>query len=183
MKQLSFALFVSLLILACGSPEPPASTQAEPAPAIDTTPPPPTIDTTQFPLIDGYYKLDWNLLGKVAFEQRWHDSLNDYVYFPVFHQDILLFAGKPVQIGGYIIPLEETENSRILVLSAFPYSSCFFCGNAGPESVMDIQLADQAKVGRGFKQDAQTTFRGRLRLNDTDVYYLNYILEEAMPVD
>lgn len=138
------------------------------------------IDTSLTPLIDGYYQIDWNLLAKVEFRQGWHDTLNDYIYYPIFHPEVRALSGKPVEIQGYVIPFEETQDESILVLSAFPFSSCFFCGNAGPESVMDIQLAPQARKQQ-FKQDDQVRFRGRLRLNDEDVYYLNYILEEAAP--
>jgi hypothetical protein len=66
------------------------------------------------------------------------------------------------------------------VLSANPYSSCFFCGQAGPESVMEIQLLKQYD---GLRMDQVITFEGRLRLNADDIYQLNYILEEAEVVE
>ena len=173
--------FLFLAAFACNSPsETPEA--LPPAPEIpELKPAPPAIDTSLFPLQNGYYQIDWSLLARVDFEQRWHDTLNDYIYFPIFHEDILAFNGQPVQIGGYVIPFEETQDEQLLVLSAFPFSSCFFCGNAGPESVMDVQLQPGLR-GKTWKQDSQVTFRGRLRLNDTDVYYLNYILEDAAPL-
>lgn len=175
MRHLSFLLLVFLA--ACGAPPPPV----EDAPEEPSIPDATAIDTVQYPLAEGHYRIDWQLLGMVDFEQRWNDSLNDFIYYPVFHPNIKAFGGKLVEINGYVIPFEETQNASMLVLSAFPFSSCFFCGGAGPESVMDIQLADRGKNKR-YKQDDKMSFRGRLRLNDTDTYYLNYILEEAAPV-
>jgi hypothetical protein len=180
--MLRFLPLLSLLLLTACQSGVQAPVKDIPEAQQENTTPTPPIDTTLYPLTGGYYRIDWNLLGKVEFEQKWHDTLNDYIYFPVFHPEIRAFEGKPVEIGGYVIPFEETQDERLLVLSAFPFSSCFFCGGAGPESVMDIQL-DPGKSGsrRTWKQDAQLSFRGRLRLNDTDVYFLNYILEEAFP--
>ena len=66
------------------------------------------------------------------------------------------------------------------MLSANPYSSCFFCGQAGPESVMEIQLLKQYD---GLRMDQVITFKGKLRLNADDIYQLNYILEDAEVVE
>lgn len=182
MKSIIFSCFSLLIWAGCRNSAPEPAASEAPETQSEETAPVPAIDTALYPLTDGYYRIDWSLLGKVEFEQKWHDTLNDYIYFPVFHPEIRAFEGKQVEIGGYVIPFEETQDARMLVLSAFPFSSCFFCGGAGPESVMDIQL-DQNKPGsrRNWKQDSQLSFRGRLRLNDSDVYYLNYILEEAFP--
>jgi hypothetical protein len=173
------ALSFFLLLLSCSNPPQPQQPQPEEEPAPLSAPA--AIDATMYPLTDGHYLIDWQLLSMVEFEKRWNDSINDYIYYPVFHEQVKAFEGKPVEINGYVIPFEETQDAKMLVLSAFPFSSCFFCGAAGPESVMDIQLADGSGRNR-YKQDTKMNFRGRLRLNDTDVYYLNYILEEAVPV-
>jgi hypothetical protein len=66
------------------------------------------------------------------------------------------------------------------VLSAFPYSSCFFCGQAGPESVIEIQFAKQYT---GLRMDKIITVRGTLRLNADDILQLNYILEDVEIVE
>ncbi len=65
------------------------------------------------------------------------------------------------------------------VLSAYPYSMCFFCGGAGPESVMGLKL----KKNRKFKTDEIHLFKGTLELNANDIYELNYILADAEVVD
>lgn len=180
--MLRFLPLLSLLLLTTCQPGVQAPVNDIPEAQQESSAPTPAIDTSLYPLSDGYYRIDWSLLGKVEFEQGWHDTLNDYIYYPNFHPEIRAFEGKQVEISGYVIPFEETQDDRLLVLSAFPFSSCFFCGAAGPESVMDVQL-DPDKPGsrRTWKQDTQLSFRGRLRLNDSDVYFLNYILEEAYP--
>jgi hypothetical protein len=42
---------------------------------------------------------------------------------------------------------------------------------------MDIKL--RPGTNQKFTTDDRITFRGRLRLNDDDLYFLNYILEDA----
>ena len=56
----------------------------------------------------------------------------------------------------------------------------FFCGQAGPESVMEIQMVKQYD---GLRMDQVLTFKGKLRLNTDDIYQLNYILEDAEVVE
>lgn len=76
-----------------------------------------------------------------------------------------------------MIPVSETGDEEIFILSAFPYSQCFFCGQAGLESILDIQLKNEPQ--RNLKLDEQLNFKGKLRLNATDLDYLIYILDDA----
>jgi hypothetical protein len=139
------------------------------------------VDTSDLVYEDGAILIDWKMLSDVTFEDEYNEEVQAYVPYPTFGAKLRAIEQRTVQIKGYIIPLEETGDETILVLSAQPYSSCFFCGGAGPESVMDIKL--EKKDQRKFITDERLTFRGRLRLNDSDLYYLNYILEEAVLVD
>ena len=136
----------------------------------------PEEDTLSYTFVDNHYDLTWKHLAKVDFEERLNEELKTMVAYPIFHPSIKKLDGQRIQIKGYVIPLEETGDETIVILSAFPFTSCFFCGNAGPETVMDIQLKKRKKR---FKQDAMVTFRGKLRLNDSDLDYLNYILDDA----
>lgn len=133
-------------------------------------------DTISYTFIDNHYDISWKDLSRVDFEERLNEELKTMVAYPIFHPSIKKLDGQKIQIKGYVIPLEETGDETIVILSAFPFTSCFFCGNAGPETVMDIQLK---KRGLRFKQDAMVSFRGKLRLNDSDLDYLNYILDDA----
>lgn len=89
-----------------------------------------------------------------------------------------VIEGCEVLIEGYIILLEEIGDEIILVLSVLFYSSCFFCGGVGLELVMDIKFCLDEK--RKFIMDDRMIFFGKLRLNDDDLYYLNYIFEDVV---
>lgn len=157
------------------------STTIDSTKAIDTV----EIDTTpslifneeDYTWEDGYIVMDWQFLSRVVFVDGYvNDTL---AMLPVFHDDIKVLEGKPVQISGYLIPFGE-ETGKLHFLSAFPMSQCFFCGAAGPESVMDVMTN---KVHKEFEMDDQKTFRGKLHLNDYDLEYMNYILKDAELVD
>jgi hypothetical protein len=131
---------------------------------------------------DGIIQLNWKVLATTTFKPKYIDSLMNYVSFPTFSIGMRQLEGQTVTMRGYVIPVEETGDEQVLVLSKNPYTMCFFCGQAGPESVMDIRLKNPKSVRR-FKKDEQVTFRGRLHLNETDFFFFNFILEEAELAD
>ena len=119
-------------------------------------------------------KITWEILKDVKFSDKWLDEFQAYYAVPSFGNNIKKYNGQEVQIRGYIIPIDIVDG--YYVLSANPYSQCFFCGNAGPESVMEIQMK---KEYRDLRMDQIITYKGKLRLNKDDIYQLNYILEDA----
>ena len=98
--------------------------------------------------------------------------------YPTFGQSVQKLSGKPVELTGYVLPVDLESN--VYVLSAFPFSACFFCGGAGPESVVSLKFK---KSGKKFKTDERRTFRGTLKLNADNIYELNYILADAEMLD
>ena len=100
------------------------------------------------------------------------------IWFQNSLSSVKAFDNKEVQIRGFIIPVDIVQD--YYVLSANPYSSCFFCGQAGPESVMEVQLVKQYE---GLRMDQVITFKGKLKLNVDDIYQLNYVLEDAEIVE
>ncbi len=70
------------------------------------------------------------------------------------------FEGEEVAIAGYLIPINI--ESQTYALSKNPFSSCFFCGGAGPETV--IQLKFKEPPGR-FATDKFLMIKGVLHLN------------------
>ncbi len=131
------------------------------------------------PLTNGYTELNWQLLAQTKFKPISVDSLDGLiVLFPTFPSVMKALEGKKVMMRGYVIPIEETGDAQTLVLSANSYTTCFFCGKAGPESIVDIRLKNSSKLRR-FKQDEKVGFKGVLRLNDKDYDYFNYIIEEG----
>ena len=118
--------------------------------------------------------ITWELLKNVEFDEIWSEEFQAYYMVPKFSESVKEMDGKEVQIRGFIIPVDIVQD--YYVLSANPYSSCFFCGQAGPESVMEIQMI---KKYEGLRMDQVITYKGTLKLNVDDIYQLNYILEDA----
>lgn len=121
--------------------------------------------------------LDWQMLAKVAFVPE-QDPLGGYpITRPVFDEEVRALAGETVSIQGYMLPV-DTEG-RQYVLSAFPYASCFFCGGAGRESVMALELLPGH---RRFQPDEYLRLVGKLALSEEE-YDLIYRLEAAKAVE
>lgn len=119
-------------------------------------------------------KIDWDLLAKVEWSEKYSVEHDEMFYYPKFGKEVLAVNGQPVQIKGYVIPVDV--ETGYFVLSANPFASCFFCGQAGPESILELQLKEG---GKKFKTDDVRIFKGVLRLNYEDLMHCNYILEEA----
>ena len=119
-------------------------------------------------------KISWEQLSDVTFKKKWNATENMFLLEPQFGPKVLGLKGKEVELGGYMIPVDVDAN--YYVLSSNPFASCFFCGGAGPESVVSIKFK---KVTKRFNTDDKVTIKGVLRLNVDDINDLNYILEEA----
>ncbi|MFT5599902.1 MAG: hypothetical protein ACI9N1_000133 [Flavobacteriales bacterium] len=118
--------------------------------------------------------ITWEVLKDVQFVEVWSEEFQSVYMVPKFGKKVRSLDNKKIQIRGYVIPVDVLAD--YYVLSAFPYSSCFFCGQAGPESVMDIQFAT---TPTGLRTDQIITVEGKLRLNVDDILQLNYILEDV----
>jgi hypothetical protein len=116
----------------------------------------------------------WALFARAKFKSTYFKEQNEHFLVPSFDQLLLSKRGVEIQIKGHYMPIDMKGNS--LILSRYPYSSCFFCGGAGPESVAEIVLKDKKPK---LKADQVITVKGRLRLNDSDINHLNFVLEEA----
>jgi hypothetical protein len=125
---------------------------------------------------DSSYILPWTLLTRVTMIDT-TDALSGMdISLPMFNDTLLALNGKQVILEGFYIPVEETKDEKIVILSAFPFAQCFFCGKAGIESIVDILTKDKLP---NLKTDTKIRFSGRLRLNRDDFDYLIYILEDA----
>lgn len=122
-------------------------------------------------------QLNWMLLQRVPTRPVQIDGIEGLLPLPVFPAAIKAYHGKIIDIDGYIIPLDKT--GKTVVLSGYAMAECFFCGKAGPASVMTIKLN---KATKSYKTDQIATFRGRLLLNDNNPRELFYVLENAMEV-
>lgn len=123
----------------------------------------------------------WKILADVSWGKAYNEKYRTYYVVPEFGEQPRRYEGKELTVSGYIVPMDPVE--PLFVLSKNPYSACFFCGQAGPETVIELVLEEEGKSARRYRLDEHLTFRGRLRLNAHDNRYLNYILENARLVE
>lgn len=119
----------------------------------------------------------WKTLSKITFKKEYNEMMGFKVDVPVFSEEVKALEGKEVTIRGYIIPVEGYKGHKEFIFSAYPYNMCFFCGGAGPETVMEV-YADEA-----IEYTAEPiTIRGKLELNADDINRLIYALQGAEKV-
>ncbi len=117
----------------------------------------------------------WNTIGKITYKKQYDEMMGFKIDVPVFSPEVKELDGKEVIIKGYIIPVEGYKSHTEFVFSAFPYNMCFFCGGAGPETVMEITAKKPIK----YTTDA-ITIKGKLHLNDSDINHLIYAMTEVV---
>ncbi|WP_343690935.1 hypothetical protein [Chitinophaga sp.] len=117
-------------------------------------------------------KASWNILLNIKYEEKYLNDIKGYMLFPKFTQNVKNLDGKIVEIKGFVIPVDKTGAS--LALSANPYASCYFCGGGSPASIITVKLK---KKNTGYDIDDFKKFRGKLRLNATDINEFYYVLE------
>jgi len=116
----------------------------------------------------------WKVFEGVRFESKYIDEEKASFYIPQFGDELLQMEGKKYVVKGYYLPIDLSSDG--LVLSRYPMATCFFCGEAGPESVM---MVFPSKKLEGLRMDDELTFEGTLELNADDVYQLSFILKDA----
>lgn len=117
----------------------------------------------------------WDTLAKIEWKKYYEEELGFDVSEPIFSVDVLKLSGEEIEITGYIMPIDTEEN--YMVISRFPYANCFFCGGAGPETVMEVYMSRDKKY-----YNKKVTLKGKLALNQHDFYRLVYRLEKAKVV-
>ncbi|HHM20870.1 MAG TPA: hypothetical protein ENJ20_02500 [Bacteroidetes bacterium] len=120
----------------------------------------------------------WKTLSRITYKKEYDEMLGFKIDVPVFSSDVLALDGQEVTVTGYIIPTEGYKSHKEFVFSAYPYNMCFFCGGAGPETVMEVQAVEPVE----YTADP-ITIRGVLHLNATDINRLMYSLEEVKVVN
>jgi hypothetical protein len=120
----------------------------------------------------------WKTLAKVTYKKEYDELLGLKVDVPVFGREVKALEGKEVTISGFIIPTDGYKSAKEFVFSAFPYNMCFFCGQAGPETVLEVS----AKAPIKYSAD-RVTIRGILQLNSGDVNKLIYSLQQVQLVN
>ncbi|MBX2964030.1 MAG: DUF3299 domain-containing protein [Cyclobacteriaceae bacterium] len=121
-------------------------------------------------------KIDtWEIFATVKFTSKYYKQYKDYFLTPTFDANLRALEGTDMVLSGHYMPLDLPDKKSIII-SKYTYAACFFCGGAGPESVAEIQFT---KTAPRFKADQIITIKGKLKLNDSNVDHLNFILTEA----
>ncbi len=119
----------------------------------------------------------WKTLSKISYKKDYDELMGFKVDKPVFSEPVKALEGKEITVKGYIIPVEGYASHKEFIFSAFPYNMCFFCGGAGPETVMEVLATE------GVKYTAEPIIlKGILHLNATDINRLMYRIEDAVLV-
>lgn len=119
-------------------------------------------------------KNTWEVLANISIEKRFDETLNFEVDYPTFSDEVKALEGKEITVQGWMVPLDELRGENYFVLSAFPFSNCFFCGGAGPETVMEVF----SKKDIDFTEK-RITLKGTLNINADDPIQLMYMLTDA----
>jgi hypothetical protein len=120
----------------------------------------------------------WAAFAKTKFDAKYSEKAGEYFLFPTFPDELKNMVGREFSLEGYYLPI-EIEGDAYIILSKFPYSQCFFCGGAGPESIAEVFF--KTRPGR-FEPDQYIRVKGKLKLNNADLEHGNFILEEAVLV-
>lgn len=115
----------------------------------------------------------WNELADVTFVSKQVDGYE--IELPKFGSKAIALQGKKIFVKGYLIPLSESGDNGKYMFSSLPFNSCFFCGSAGPETVIELLPKQKIKFS-----DNAIVVEGVLFLNDKDINHHMYMLKDAI---
>ena len=117
----------------------------------------------------------WKIFAGISLERKFIEEADAYYRIPIFTSEILAHKGKEVTITGYYLPYSRLDS--VIIISRFPNASCFFCGQAGIESVAMVELGRRNE--KTYRTDQRLTVRGKLLLNSTNVKKLAFVVADA----
>ncbi len=130
--------------------------------------------------LSGQEHINWEILADVEWTEE-IDSTTGYGSMRgAFGETLSQYDGQEVYIDGYVIPLDAMGFSYALSRSS--YASCFFCGQAGPETVLDLKVKPRS-IPAHLQNNTSLKFKGRLVLREINPTGLNYILEDATLIE
>lgn len=116
----------------------------------------------------------WKILSEVNFETTASSETGFEMDSPKFSKKLWSYNGKKVQLKGYMIPVSETGGKTDYMISSFPFNACYFCGGAGPETVVEVQTKEKLPFSNKL-----ITMEGILFLNDFDPDHHIYMIKDA----
>jgi hypothetical protein len=119
--------------------------------------------------------ITWKLLGIIKYVKKPAKDYPEGVMFPIINSSLKEKNKKKIAISGFIIPIDNVSYA----LSKNVFASCFFCGQAGPETIMGIKFKGTTPK---LKTDQFVTLEGVFRYNDNDVNDWIYHIDDAVIV-
>lgn len=119
--------------------------------------------------------LNWKLLGAIKFVKKQNKDYPDGVMYPIINSTLKGKNKKRIAMSGFIVPIDNTTYA----LSKNVFAACFFCGQAGPETIMGIKFRGGTPK---LKTDQYVTLEGNFRINENDVEDWIYHIEDAVIV-
>ncbi len=134
----------------------------------------PTDDTIELPSVDY-----WEIFAGISKERKYFEEVDTYYRVPVFTDELREKEGETIVLSGFFLPY-STEDS-LIIISRYPNASCFFCGQAGVESVAMVEL--EVPNQNAYIMDQMLLVKGKLELNSTDINRLAFVIKEASVVE
>ncbi len=122
----------------------------------------------------GQEVLDWiDLSEGISWEEASPGIVIPGFQKATFSAKMKALEGKRVILTGYFLVLDGRQS--VYLLSRNPMASCFFCGNGGPETIVDLEFEQRPT----FMMDDLLSVEGTLHLNDSDPNACYYRIENA----
>jgi hypothetical protein len=121
-----------------------------------------------------------NLVGKAQEVLPWellavpYSTTPDGLYEPQFPSWLDKYQNQEIVIQGYLVPVDVEGNQY--ALSRYAFSSCFFCGNAEPNTVVELVFKERPD---NLITDQFVVVKGILMFNFNDPFRLFFILQQV----
>jgi hypothetical protein len=114
----------------------------------------------------------WHTLAEVGFRKEMRNGYE--VEVPMFSNHLKSWNGKKIKLKGYVIPVGEVGDENKFMFSSLPFNVCYFCGAAGPETIVEVESTEKVKF-----TSQSIWMEGILQLNEKDPDQHIYILKAA----
>jgi hypothetical protein len=118
----------------------------------------------------------WHVLAEVGFLSK-KDNGGRIIETPVFSKTLKDWNGRKVKLKGYVIPVSEVGDQDKFMFSSLPFNVCYFCGAAGPETVVEVEANEVIRFS-----SKSIWIEGILYLNEKDPDHHIYILKSARDI-
>lgn len=118
----------------------------------------------------------WQVLAEVNFKREIREGYE--VEVPQFSKYLKTWNGKKIRLKGFVIPVGEVGDASKFMFSSLPFNVCYFCGAAGPETIMEVETNEKVKF-----TSKSIWMEGILILNESDPDHHMYILKSATVIN